>query len=192
MSPFKLYGIVYRCLFCGSKVLQRWGSVDRKLVNTDSDTTTGFRFRCSDCNRTFRDYPERVSRSLVAFRVQYLAAWMSELGLTTREIEQALDFLGSPASRSTISRMRNGYAGQMLSKRLANGQKYYLDREFIDGISQQFGVVLGIDGGSGKVLILGTLNESYAPRVIAWLEEIMHGVNVTIKFKGTSFGLVLE
>ncbi len=177
------------CPYCNSQVLQRWGSVSRDLVNTDSDTTNGFRFRCTNCYRTFRAFPEGVSRSLLAFRIQYLAAWLNELGLSTREIEQVFEFLGSPISRSTISRMRGSYAGQMLDKRIASEQRFYIDREFINGVSQKFGVVLGIDGGSGKVLILGTLNESYPPRILSWLEHILDGVNVAVQHKSTQIAL---
>ena len=52
-----------RCPYCGSQILQRWGRVTKPVKDWRDIVVVIYRYRCQDCERTFRDYPEDIDRS---------------------------------------------------------------------------------------------------------------------------------
>ncbi len=48
------------CPYCGSVLLQSWGSASKPLCDPQLKKVEVRRFRCCDCGRTFRHYPEGV------------------------------------------------------------------------------------------------------------------------------------
>jgi DNA-directed RNA polymerase subunit RPC12/RpoP len=52
-----------QCPHCDSQILQRWGSVTKPVKDRRDIVAVLYRYRCQDCKRTFRDYPENIDRS---------------------------------------------------------------------------------------------------------------------------------
>ncbi|MCK5430614.1 MAG: hypothetical protein KAI94_14140, partial [Anaerolineales bacterium] len=66
------------CSYCGSNILQRWGRVHKPVRDATGLLTEIYRYRCSECERTFRHYPEGVDRSNQTLRIRQIAglAWV--------------------------------------------------------------------------------------------------------------------
>ena len=50
------------CRWCGSSLLQRHQTVPKQVIDTQVREAQAVRYRCTACGRTFRHYPEGVSR----------------------------------------------------------------------------------------------------------------------------------
>ena len=46
------------CTYCGSPILTRHGTAEKSVTDLYIEKVTTVRYRCSDCGRTFRHYPE--------------------------------------------------------------------------------------------------------------------------------------
>ncbi len=68
------------CSHCGSEILQRWGVVHKPLRDTDVEGVLAYRYRCTQCLRTFRWYPEGVDGADLSQRLRCLAALAWSMG----------------------------------------------------------------------------------------------------------------
>ncbi len=50
-----------KCAYCGSCLLQRWGSVDNAVKDPHVHQASVYRYHCCQCQRTFRHHPEGLS-----------------------------------------------------------------------------------------------------------------------------------
>jgi hypothetical protein len=113
-------------------------------------------------------------------------AWV--LGLSSRDVVETFSQLGIDLSRMTVWR-----EGRELAKQLEASQnqeilkKYVLDRLYLPGISSRFGVVLVIDAGDGKRIVLGTVDEFNPRTVKSWLEQLVKDTGFQVKVAGTDF-----
>ncbi len=74
------------CPKCGSEILQRWGRVGKPLRDTDLEAVEVYRYRCAECSRTFRHYPEGVDKADMSVRLRCLAALAWSMGLSLRGV----------------------------------------------------------------------------------------------------------
>ena len=82
------------CPNCGSVLLQSWGSVAKPLRDPQLKKVKVRRFRCCDCQSTFRHYPEGVGPADQSQRLQQLAAICWVLGLSLRGVTGILGAFG--------------------------------------------------------------------------------------------------
>ena len=52
-----------RCRYCAGTTFQRWGAVQKRIIDVVVKTVKVYRYRCCGCNRTFRYYPEGITRA---------------------------------------------------------------------------------------------------------------------------------
>ena len=82
------------CVYCGSVLLNRHGAVSKRIKDLYISEVSVHRYRCVDCSRTFRHYPEGVDRHDQSVRLRGLAALMWALGLSHRSVCHTLAALG--------------------------------------------------------------------------------------------------
>jgi DNA-directed RNA polymerase subunit RPC12/RpoP len=169
------------CPYCGSQILQRWGRVSKSVRDPHHETTEVHRYRCTECGRTFRDYPDGVDRANQSQRIRHLAALSWALGLSCRDVVAVFQELGVRLSRMTVWR-----DGQELLDRLNADEEFHslpncnLDRSYPHFRKPGPGVTLAIDLGRGKRVILGTLDE-HNPRVVqTWLQPLVQGMELEV------------
>jgi transposase len=170
MSP---QGRPQRCPNCGSYILQRWGTITKPVRDTHELMVKVHRYRCCDCGRTFRAYPEGVDRSERTLRLRQLAALTWALGLSLEEVVTVFDSFGMNLSRTTIWR-----DGQEMVARLPDGRRSKLvqvlskqgEATWVEG--HQGGVVLVLELKRKKKVLLEMLDEYDAESVQRWLEPI--------------------
>ena len=92
------------CTYCGSVYLNRHGEVTKRINDLYISEVTALRYRCCDCGRTFRHYPEGVDRHDQSHRLRGLAALSWALGLSLRSVSHLLGALGCDLSRMSVWR----------------------------------------------------------------------------------------
>jgi DNA-directed RNA polymerase subunit RPC12/RpoP len=174
------------CPYCGSQILQRWGQAIKPVKDSQDLTMVVHRYRCDECERTFRDYPKGVDRSDFSCGIRKLAALIWALGLSLRNIISIFEDIGIKVSRSTVWR-----EGQELVKRLNcrkphnHIQRFSIDRNYIHKVSSKSGVIVAVDFGLGNYKILGTLNEQNPLSVKSWLQPLIQDTNIRVMELGT-------
>ena len=92
------------CVHCGSVYLNRHGPVTKPINDLYIDEVTAHRYRCCDCGRTFRHYPQGVDGHDQSIRLRALAALSWALGLSLRSVSHLLGALGCDLSRMSVWR----------------------------------------------------------------------------------------
>lgn len=178
------------CPYCGSQILQRWGRVTKTIRDTHHQVTEVHRYRCTECGRTFRDYPEGIDRAYQTLPVRHLAALAWAMGLSCRDVVNVFKELGVSLSRMTVWR-----DGQELIDQMNLDQPGELNPGFSlerNGSARgRFGrnVTIVIDSGRGQPVELGVVEGRSPEAVRTWLEPILEEKDVQISLLGTD-GLV--
>lgn len=177
-----------RCPYCHSQVLQGWGQAPRSIQDVQPTPAEIHRYRCSNCGRTFRHYPKGVDRNAQSLRVRKLAALAWVMGISSRDVVDLFRALGIELNRMTVWREGRELARELQERTPQDlWKKYTLDPVYLPGVSPRFGVVLVLDVGLDKRLVLGTMDE-YNPRnVKAWLEQLAPGFDFQVSVVTTDF-----
>ena len=166
------------CPYCGSHILQRWGRVTKPIKAQNDRTVLIYRYRCNECKKTFRDYPEGVDQCVHARGIRQLAALLSALGMSYRQITEVLQGYGIEVSHTTVWR-----EGKTLGKRLPGNKIYYLQRfkarkDNIFQLYSKLGVVFALDFGGEEYVVLGVINEHNPSMVISWLRQVLRDTDI--------------
>ena len=92
------------CPYCGSAYLNRHGLVTKSIKDLYVNEVTAHRYRCYDCGRTFRHYPQGVDGHDQSQRLRALASLSWALGLSLRSVSHLLGALGCKLSRMSVWR----------------------------------------------------------------------------------------
>ncbi len=95
----------YHRPYCGGKYLKAHQRRCKKpLRDTKYEDVEAQRWRCLSCKRTFRVYPQGVSRAQHSDRLKRLAVLLYLLGLSYGAVEDALSALGWFLGKTTVYR----------------------------------------------------------------------------------------
>ena len=170
------------CCWCGSALLQRHQTVPKDVIDTQVQQTQAVRYRCTDCRRTFRHYPEGVSRYRQSQRVMGLAVLFWTLGLSEWATSHVLHALEAGIHRSSVHRDRLR-AGALLQQRsMVAGCVRVLGADEtgvrVRGKATLVGLV--VDGESGKTLGVDVLVERDSAAFLRWLEKYSQALGVEV------------
>jgi transposase-like protein len=175
------------CPYCGSSIFHRWGQTVKTVKDRLDLNAIAYRYRCEECERTFRDYPEGIDRSDFTRGTRQLAALIWAFGLSYRDIIGIFKNYGISLSRSTVWREGKKLASQLGDNKLKiHDKRFTIDKNYIHKVSSTFGIVVAIDVGSGHYTILGTLNEHNPYVVQSWLGPLVKDADIDIIQLGTS------
>lgn len=87
---------------CQGRHFRLWQEVDKTLRDTVHDRVKVQRCQCLRCKRTFRVYPQGVSRAQTSQRVYGLAVMLYMLGLSYGAVSLALEGLGVYLCKSRV------------------------------------------------------------------------------------------
>lgn len=177
-----------KCPYCHSQILQGWGLAPRSIQDIQPTSAEIHRYRCSDCGRTFRHYPQGVDRNAQTLRVRKLAALAWVMGISSRDVVDLFRNLGIELNRMTVWREGKELARQLQERASPElWKKYTLDPVYLPGVSPRFGVVLVLDVGLEKRIVLGTMDEYNPRKVKSWLEQLAPGFDFQVSVVTTDF-----
>jgi len=184
-----------RCPHCGSGLLQRWGGTLKPVRDTHIRTAVIYRYRCVACRRTFRHYPEGLSRADQSLRLLQLAAIGWTFGLSLRGMSAILSAFDVTLAHMTVWRDAQVMA-MSLKPNLSRRKVRVLG---VDGFYTRLkgkpqGTLLAVDLGSGQTLALAQIEESNAQAVVEWLQPLVDqlGVEVIVTDDLASLGVAVE
>ncbi len=170
-----------QCPKCGSYILQRWGKITKPVRDTHDLEVEVHRYRCCDCGRTFRAYPDGVDRSERTTRLRRLAALAWALGLSLEEVVTVFDTFGMSLSRTTIWRdgqevidhLPGGRRSRHVQLLSAGGKNTWVEHH-------QGGVVIVLELKRKKKVLLEMLDEEDPKVVQTWLEPIAKDMGLEV------------
>ena len=184
-----------KCRYCEGETFQRWGQVKKPVKDVRVRQVRVYRYRCCQCKRTFRHYPEGNSCADQTERLRVFVIVLWRLGLSHRASSLILSGLNVLVSFMTIWRDVQAEA-QTITKR-----KYWkpvrivgLDGAYVLGWGEKQPVLVAVDLGSGEPLAIGYLNEQDPQALRRWLEPLVqrHGITVIVTDDLSSYKIVAE
>ena len=168
-----------KCKYCQCEILQRWGEVRKEIKDTKVRTVRVPRYYCTNCNRTFRHYPEGIDRAIQSERLKKLAVICWSLGLSYRGLSLILSGFGVVLSR--MSGWRDvQQAGESLRKQTQwkTTRVVGVDGAWMNGQ----GIMVAVDMGDGQVLSIGRIDEKNKNAVYRWLKALKqkHGIGAMV------------
>lgn len=163
------------CTYCGSVYLNRHGLVTKRIRDLYVSEVTVHRYRCLDCGRTFRHYPQGVDQHDQSHRLRGLAALCWALGLSLRSVSHLLGALGCDLSRMSVWRdvQQAGTSafGGWLSRQRGRVRVLGADETVLKVRGRQTVVGFVTDAESGQVVGMDVLVDRDSDGFVRWLES---------------------
>ena len=89
---------------CGGRFFKRHGlrGEEKAIRDLNDDRVKSFRCRCMRCNRTFRVYPQGISRAQQSDRLKAITVLLYVLGLSYGAVADFLTALAVAVSKTTV------------------------------------------------------------------------------------------
>ena len=162
------------CPYCGSVYLTRHGQVTKRLSDLHISEITVHRYRCCDCGRTFRHYPQGVDRHDQSHRLRGLAALCWALGLSLRSVSHLLSALGCDLSRMSVWRdvqaAGTSALGGWLSRDRGRVRLMGADETVLKVRGRRMVVGFVTDAESGRLVGMDVLVQRDSDGFVKWLE----------------------
>lgn len=161
-------------------------AVEKPLRDTQYERVTAHRYECLQCGRTFRVYPQGVTRAQTSLRVKGLAVMLYLLGLSYGAVSLALEALGVYLCKSRVYD-----AVQEAAERVPGLKR----EEVFQGVrtpalggdvtsvkckGEWLPLGLTVDDVAGLVLTVDRLSGEDAQTLKAWIEPIAEAVGAQI------------
>lgn len=170
------------CPYCGSQILQRWGPVTKPVTCGEDITLVIYRYKCMDCSKTFRHYPEEIDQSGFSQAIRSLAAMLSVMGYSSRRISVSFDLFGVHVSHMTVWRECKEFEtklNDLLGRHAA--QDFFLNQEIKPTATPHHQLFLILDVGNGSYLNFGSLEDHTPATILEWLETFFEGTGVQVR-----------
>jgi hypothetical protein len=103
------------------------------------------------------------------------------MGLSYREVAAFLKARGIQISRSTVWRYCKVLAqSQNDASLLPSLRKYSIDTEYKQGHSHKLGLVIAVEFGDGKPIILGAIDENNPKVILQWLTPLADKAGIEV------------
>ena len=171
------------CPYCSSSLLQGWGTVRKPVRDPQLNEVEVRRFRCCDCGRTFRHYPQGVGAADQSARLQQLAAICWVMGLSLRGVTAVLGAFGLQLCHMSVWRDVQALAEAVSLPAPPGGIRVLgVDGFYASIKGQDSGMVVAVDMGTGDPVALARIDEKDRPALFAWLEALQEqfGVEVVV------------
>lgn len=172
-----------QCPYCTGETFQRWGQVNKSVKDIRVQNVKVYRYRCCQCSKTFRHYPEGNSRADQTERLRIFAVLLWKLGLSYRASSLILSGLNVMVSFMTIWRDVQVEAQQWKQRsRWKSVRVVGLDGAYVLGWGDKQPVLVAVDLGTGEPLAVGYVNEYNPQAVRRWLAPLVqqHGISVIV------------
>jgi len=149
------------CPYCAGLTFQRWGQVNKPVKDVRVRNIKVYRYRCCECKRTFRHYPEGNTNADRTERLRLFAMVLWTMGLSHRASRLILSGLKVLVSHMTIWRDVQEGAQQIQRQNYWKPVRVLgLDGAHVLGWGAKQPVLVAVDIGTGEPMAVGYINES--------------------------------
>jgi transposase-like protein len=184
-----------QCPYCEGETFQRWGRVNKPVKDVRVRNVKVYRYRCCQCKRTFRHYPEGNSSADQTERLRLFAILLWKLGLSHRASSLILSGLNVLVGFMRIWRDVQAEAKKIKKRNHWKPVRILgLDGAYVLGWGEKQPVLVAVDLGSGDPIAVGYINEYDPQAVRRWLEPLVqrHGITVIVTDDLSSYKIVAE
>lgn len=184
-----------KCPYCAGETFQRWGQVKKRVKDTRVRNVKVYRYRCCNCRRTFRHYPEGSSRADQTERLRLFVVILWKLGLSHRASSLIVSGLNVLVSFMTVWRDVQAEAQQLKRRNAWKSVRVVgLDGASVLGWGDNQPVIVAVDLGTGEPLAIGYVNEYKPQTVRRWLQPLVqeHGITVIVTDDLFSYRIVAQ
>ena len=179
-----------KCPHCGCEILQRWGNVSKPVIDPQIRLALIYRYRCTNCHKTFRDYPQGISQADQTDRMRFLCALIWKIGASLRQTTGILGVWQRAVCHMTVWRDIQWAAvrrGAKTKVRVAGLDGFYTK---IKGKDK--GLMVMLDMGDGQPVELGEVEEATPETLLTWLLPLakQYGVEVIVTDDLSSYPVV--
>lgn len=160
--------------------------VCKRIVDGQHPVVSAWRYECMQCGRTFRVYPQGVSKAQISKRANGMAVMLYVLGLSYGAVELVLDSLGIGIGKSSVYRAVQAAAEKvpgMEQKKLLEGYRTKAVGADVTSVrcnGQWVPIGIVVDAINGFVLSIDELPGEDAEQLQAWLEPILDAVDADV------------
>jgi len=168
------------CPHCNHPILQRWGGCQRQVKDTHLQQVLVYRYRCTQCRRTFRHYPEGITPAHQSERLALFAGLCWVLGLSLRATSAILSAFPVALSHTSI-----WWDVQALCARVKRNRPEKIRVLGVDGVypklvGKEQPTLIAVDMGSGKPVALWPICEKDWRAVVKKLEPLVKELGVEV------------
>jgi len=179
-----------KCVHCGCPIIQRWGNVSKTVIDPRVKWAVIYRYRCTQCRRTFRDYPQGISTADQSDRMRFLCALIWKIGASLRQTTGILGVWQTPVCHMTVWRDLQWAAMRRPKKnkvRVAGLDGFYTRVK-----GKEKGLMVMLDMGDGQPVELAEVEEANPETLLEWLLPLatQYGVEVIVTDDLTSYPVV--
>lgn len=161
-------------------MLQRWGSVVKRLVDPQLKFALIYRYRCTGCGKTFRDYPAGINAADQSDRMRFLCALIWKIGASLRQTTGLLGIWQATVCHMTVWRDIQWAAQRRPTK--AKVRVAGLDGFYCAVKGKHKGLMVLLDMGDGQPVEIAEIAEEKPEEVLKWLRPLatQYGVEVIV------------
>lgn len=156
-----------KCPNCGKGDLQSWGRVTKPVIDPVIEWVVLFRYRCANCGKTFRHYPDGITRADQSDRMRFLCALMWKIGASLRQTTGLLGIWQRAVCHMTVWRDIQWAALRRPAKKTVRVAG--LDGFYTKIKGKDKGLMVLLDMGDGQPLELAEVAEGSPEKLIEWL-----------------------
>jgi transposase-like protein len=170
-----------KCPHCQGETFQRWGRVQKPVRDPHCRTVRVYRYRCCRCGKTFRQYPEGISRADQTKRLQVLAVLCWTFGMSYRKASLILSALGMRLCALSVWRDAQEQARVIQHQnQWGKVRAVGVDGAAVLGWGEKQSVLVVVDLGNGEPIALANLDEKELPALERFLAELKQRLGVSL------------
>ena len=179
-----------KCPNCGCAVLQRWGSVTKRVIDPHLTAVLIYRYRCTGCRKTFRHYPSGITSADQSDRMRFLCALIWKVGASLRQTTGLLGIWKPTVCHMTVWRDLQWAALRRPAKRKVRVAG--LDGFYTKVKGKDKGLMVMLDMRDGQPVELAEVEEANPETLLAWLLPLaqQYGVEVIVTDDLSSYPVV--
>lgn len=169
-----------KCPYCSCPLLQRWGNVVKPLIDPQLQWALIYRYRCTHCGKTFRDYPRGITRADQTERMRFLCALIWKIGASLRQTTGLLGIWKPTVCHMTV--WRDIQWAALRRPRKEKVQVAGLDGFYTKIKGKDTGLMVMLDMGDGQPVELAEVAEANPEKLAEWLLPLAerYGVEVLV------------
>lgn len=179
-----------QCVYCGCRVLQRWGRIHKAVLDPQIQEVLLYRYRCSECGKTFRHYPQGITRADQTDRMRFLCALIWKIGASLRQTTGLLGIWQRPVCHMTVWRDIQWAALRRPAK--TKLRVVGLDGFYTKIKGKEAGLMVMLDMGDGQPVELGKVEEANPQTLLAWFLPFVqqYGIEIIVTDDQASYPIV--
>jgi transposase-like protein len=161
-------------------VLQRWGGQQRSIKDIHLEHTWVYRYRCTNCGRTFRHYPEGISSARQSERLAVFAGLCWMLGLSLRATSAILSVFPAELSHTSVWRDVQALSAHVKRNRPKKIRVLGVDGVYPKLVGKEQPTVIVVDMGTGKPVAVWPISEKDWRAVVKRLGPLAQELGVEV------------